>query len=132
MAAETTVPAPIQSDGAGREQTREEQRYVPPPVDIFEDEQGLVMLADLPGVEPGDLEVRLDRDHLTIQARANHLASGQPVYREFALTGFFREFEIMEDIDPDRISAELKNGVMTLRMPRAEHAQPRRIEVRAS
>jgi HSP20 family protein len=130
--AESTVPAPASSDLAGREPTRAEEAYVAPPVDIYEDDQGLVVVADLPGSDPGTLDVRVDRGILTIQARAAHLASGDPVYREFELTGFFRQFQLPEEIDPARIAAELEQGVLTLRLPRVERAQPRRIEVRAS
>ncbi len=130
--AERTVPAPASQTAPPQEPTRSEETYVPPPVDIYEDDQGLVVLADLPGVEPGGLDVRVDRDILTIQGRAAHLASGDPVYREYQLTGFFRQFQLPEEVDVGRISAELTHGVLTLRLPRAERAQPRRIEVRAS
>lgn len=129
---ERTVPAPTGSAAATRELTRAEERYVAPPVDIFEDEQGLVVVADLPGVEPSALDVRVDRGVLTIQGRAAHLAPADPVYREYELSGFFRQFQLPEEVDAARISAELAHGVLTLRLPRAERAQPRRIEVRAS
>lgn len=129
---ETTVPAVTSSDVATREPTRTEEAYVPPPVDIYEDDQGLVVVADLPGIEPDALDVRADRGVLTIQARAAHLATAEPVHREYQLTGFFRQFQLPEEVDLARIAAELKHGVLTLRLPRAERAQPRRIEVRAS
>ena len=131
MAAESTVLAPP-SDAAAREQTRNEETYVPCPVDIYEDDQGLVILADLPGVEPDAVEVRVDKNILTIQGRAKHLAKGEPIYREFELTGFYRQFELPDDFDPNPASAELKNGVLMLRLPRSERAKPRKIEVRAS
>lgn len=130
--AERTVPVPATQTAATREPTRSEEVYVAPPVDIYEDDQGLIVLADLPGVEPAALDVRVDRGVLTIQGRANHLATGDPVYREYQLTGFFRQFQLPEEVDSGRISAELKHGVLTLRLPRSEAARPRRIEVRAS
>jgi HSP20 family protein len=128
--AEKTVPTAASQEAAGREPTRAEESYVRPPVDIYEDEQGLVVVADLPGVEPGALDIRVDRGQLTIQGRATHLASGQPAEREFALTGFFRQFQLPEEIDSGRIAADFKHGVLTLRLPREERTQPRRIEVR--
>ncbi len=128
--AEPTVPTPAPTAAPTREPTRAEETFVPPPVDIYEDDQGLVVLVDLPGVEPSGLDVRVDRGSLTIQGRAGHLASGDPVYREYQLTGFFRQFQLPEEVDTGRIAAELRNGVLTLRLPRAERAQPRRIEVR--
>ena len=130
--AERTVPAPASSNAATREPTRAEERYVAPPVDIYEDDQAAVVVADLPVVEPGTLDGRVDRGLLTLQGRATHLASADPVYREYELTGFFRQFQLPEEVDPARIAAELTHGVLTLRLPRAERAQPRRIEVRAS
>ncbi len=128
--AEPTVPTPAPTAAPTREPTRAEETFVPPPVDIYEDDQGLVVLVDLPGVEPSGLDVRVDRGILTIQGRAGHLASGDPVYREYQLTGFFRQFQLPEEVDTGRIAAELRNGVLTLRLPRAERAQPRRLEVR--
>ncbi len=130
--AERTVPARTSSTTATREPTRAEERYVAPPVDIYEDDQGLVVVVDVPGVEPGGLDVRVDRGVLTIQGRAAHLASADPVYREYELASFFRQFQLPEEVDSTRISAEFAHGVLTLRLPRAERAQPRRIEVRAS
>lgn len=131
MTTETTVPAKTQSQ-TQQEQTRSEDVYVMPPVDIYEDDQGLILLADLPGVDPSALEVKLDNDRLTIQARAMHLASGEPIHREYTLTGFYREFQIMEEIDADNISAVLKNGVLVLKLPRAPRMQPRKVEVRSA
>jgi HSP20 family protein len=130
--AERTVPTPARQTEEQRELTRSEERFVAPPVDIYEDDQGLVVLADLPGADPGALDVRVERGILTIQARAGtaQTTSGEPVYREYDLTGFHRQFQLPEEVDPARIEAELKQGVLTLRLPRAAPAQPRRIQVR--
>lgn len=133
--AETTVPAPTGQTAPpqAREMTRAEEMYIPPPVDIYEDDQGLVVLADMPGVDPDNLDIRVDRGVLTIRGSAHHLVEKhEPVYREFELTGFFRQFQLPNEIDTEKISAELKHGVLTLRLPRSPQAQPRRIEVRAS
>jgi HSP20 family molecular chaperone IbpA len=132
--AESTIPTHT-GDGASapsdeHEATRSEERFVPPPVDICEDEQGLVVVADLPGVEPGAVDVRVERRVLTIQARAQQFASGHPLHREFELAGFYRQFVLPEEVDVPKISAALRDGVLILRLPRAEPAQPRRIEVR--
>jgi HSP20 family protein len=131
MSAEQTVPSARSTEGPSHEQTRSEQDYVSPPVDIYEDEQGLKVIADLPGVHPDDVVVRVDRGVLTIQAHTNHLVSTQPVYREYQLTGFFRQFQLPEEVDATKIAADIKNGVLVLHLPRAERLQPRRIEVRA-
>jgi HSP20 family protein len=130
--AEQTVPTPGSESPAGREQTRSGQNFASPPVDIFEDERGLMVVADLPGVESNGADIRVDNGILTIQARAQHLVRSRAVQREYELTGFFRQFQLPEEIDTARISAELKNGVLTVVLPRMERAQPRRIEVRPS
>ena len=134
MATETTVAPPQRTDESedSREETRAPDIYVIPPVDIFEDEEGLIVLADMPGVEPSALEVRLEKGVLTMQGKARHIAPGTPFHREFELTGFFRQFRLSDDIDENNVDAELRNGVLRIRLRRAPSAQPRRIEVRAS
>jgi HSP20 family protein len=128
--AENTVPSPIGEAAAARELTRSEENFGAPPVDIYEDERGLVVIADLPGVEANALDIGVERRVLTIHARASHLVSGAPLHREYELSGFYRQFQLPEEVDSARIEAELKNGVLFLRLPRTEQAQPRRIEVK--
>jgi HSP20 family molecular chaperone IbpA len=132
MTAETTVPARTDGADSSREMTHAEETYVVPPVDIYETDDELVLLADLPGVETDSLEIRIDRGTLTLQARARHMINDEPIYREYRLTGFYRQFSMPEEFDPDRAEAVMKNGVLTLKLPRAEKARPRRVEVRAS
>jgi HSP20 family molecular chaperone IbpA len=132
--AEKTVSAPSvppQRNGDGaREMTRGEERYMRPPVDIYETSNGLVLMADLPGVSKDNLEVRVDNNLLTIQAKASDMVPGESVYREFDLAGFFRQFEVVDDIDVEKIKADLRNGVLTLNLPLSEKAKPKRIEVK--
>jgi HSP20 family molecular chaperone IbpA len=136
--AERTVPTPssTRQPNEQREATRSDERFVSPPVDIYEDDQGLVVVADVPGADPGALDVRVERGVLTIQARATprdasrQAGSAEPIYREYELTGFFRQFQLPEEVDTTRIEADLKHGVLTLHLPRVAPAQPRRIEVR--
>ncbi len=130
--AEKTVPTMQTNGGAAtrREETRAEERYITPPVDIFETKEGLVVVADLPGVEPSALDVRVADGVLTLQARTRHVAPGTPIQREYELLNFFRQFELPEQVDADRISAELKHGVLALQLPKKEKAKPKQIEVR--
>jgi HSP20 family molecular chaperone IbpA len=131
--AEKTVPQYTrEKDTQVREGTRSQERYVAPPVDIYETSEGLVVLADLPGVAKEALDVRVENSLLTIRAKAAHTARGEPVYREYELANFFRQFELNEKVDQQNISAELKNGVLTLNLPKAEEAKPRRIDVRVA
>jgi HSP20 family protein len=129
--AEKTVPAPSGPQRKGdRELTRARERHAAPPVDIYEMADALVLTADLPGVSKEGLEVRIDDEVLTISGKAAHAAPGDPIYREYDLPNFFRQFELSEEVDRDRVSAELKNGVLTLRLPKAERARPKQIEVK--
>lgn len=133
--AEKTVAAPEREDALTqqtRETTREPERYVAPPVDIFENEDGLTLCADLPGVSRESLEIEVKNDVLTIQGRPARLSSGAPVYREFEVPGYFRQFQLSDAVDSNRIRAELKNGVLTLHLPKAEEAKPRKIEVQVA
>src|SRR6266508_4141295 len=123
--AESTVPSPTGEASPATELTRSEENFGAPPVDIYEDERGLVVIADLPGVEASALEVGVERRVLTIRGRASHLISGSPVHGEYELSGFFRQFQLPGEVDSARIEAELKNGVLFLHLPRTEEAQPR-------
>lgn len=112
-----------------REETRSPERYLRPVVDIVETEEGLTITADLPGVGKDGLDVGIDKGILTIQGKVSSDAHGTDVYREFELMGYYRQFQLPEVIDQDRTSAEYANGVLTLRLLKAEAAKPRRIEV---
>ena len=127
--AEKTVATNVHEGPARREETREQERYITPPVDIYETKDGLTVVADLPGVPQQGLDVRVADGVLTIQARTEHVAPGNPVEREYQLLNFYRQFELPEEIDAERIGAELKHGVLTLKLPKKEKAKPRRIEV---
>jgi HSP20 family molecular chaperone IbpA len=114
------------------EVTRAQEHHVPPPVDIYETREGLILIADLPGVSKENLEVHVDDDTLTIQAKAQHKVPGEPIYREYELSNFFRQFEVGGQIDTEKIKAELKYGVLKLDLPIAQSAKPRQVEVKVS
>jgi HSP20 family molecular chaperone IbpA len=103
-----------------------------PPVDIYETREGLVVLADLPGVAQEALDVRVEQNVLTIRGQARHGAPAEAVYREYDLVNFFRQFALSEKVDQRQITAELKSGVLTLTLPKAEAAKPRQIAVHAA
>lgn len=127
--AEKTIATTEHKDEALQEQTRETERYLTPPVDIYETSDELVLVADVPGVGDDQLTINVDRDILTIQTRSQDIQSGQPVDREFQLMNYFRQFQLSNRIDQDRISAELKHGVLTLHLLKAKEAKPRQIAV---
>jgi HSP20 family molecular chaperone IbpA len=101
-------------------------------VDIFETKEGLAVVADLPGVDRSALDIRVADGILTIEGKSAHAVSGTPVAREYELLNFFRQFELPDEVDADKISADLKHGVLTLRLPKKEAAKPRKIEVRTA
>ena len=117
------------SQPLSQETTREQERFVRPAVDIFETNEGLTVLADLPGVSKDGLEIEVKDSVLTIQGRVRQPHPAAPVYREFELFNYFRQFELSDSVDITKISAELKNGVLTLRLPKAERANPKQIQV---
>lgn len=129
--AEKTVAANGQNQSfPSREGTRSQERYVTPPVDIYETAGGLVVKADLPGVEKENLDLQVENNLLTIRAKPTQTTAGEPIYREYELVNFFRQFELNEKVDQSKISADLRHGVLTLQLPKAEEAKPRKIEVR--
>ena len=129
MAEKTVVTRSQQRTPPSREETRSQEQYVTPPVDIYETGEGLVVKADLPGVAKENLDVRVENNLLTIRAKSAHVAPGEPIYREYELVNFFRQFELNERVDQAKISADLKHGVLTLKLPKAEEAKPRKIDV---
>jgi len=127
---EKTVPATTEAEGqVSKEGTRAQERYVVPPVDIYETADGLVLMADLPGVSKENVEIRVEDNLLTIQGRVRHAVPGSPFHREYELANYFRQFELSEKVDQSGIGANLKHGVLTLNLPKAEKAKPRQIEV---
>jgi len=110
--------------------TRDETRYVAPPVDIFETEDAIVVIADLPGVGKEDVDIRVDDGILTIKGKAKYSPPADLLREEFSLDGYFRQFQLSDEVDQEKISAETKNGVLTLHLPKAEKSKPRQIKVK--
>ena len=103
-----------------------------PPVDIVEDAEGILVKADLPGVATENVSIGVEGDTLTIEATVGlgEPADIQPVYAEVRAAQYKRSFVLSRDLDTEKIDANLRNGVLTLRVPKAERAKPRRIAVR--
>lgn len=102
-----------------------------PPVDIYEDETGLTLFADMPGVAREQLGVRVTGDNLVIEGMASVpvMANMELVYGEVQTPQYRRSFTLGRELDPGKIEARLSNGVLTLRIPKTEEAKPRRIDV---
>ncbi|WP_088279845.1 Hsp20/alpha crystallin family protein [Ideonella sp. A 288] len=120
----------------GRPDARDDARPEPallPPVDVIEDATGITLYADLPGVPRDRLNVRVESDTLLIDADMVLSAPPdmQPSHAEVQRTHYRRAFTLSRELDPDQVRAELAQGVLRVRIPKARHAQPRRIEVQA-
>jgi len=103
--------------------------WLTPAVDIFESEAALTLVADLPGVPKDRLSLGIDKGVLTIEALAPTLAAEGALFREFGTTGYYRRFQLPDTLEFDKVAADLKDGVLTVRMPKAAKARPRKIEV---
>jgi HSP20 family molecular chaperone IbpA len=110
----------------------DERPFVRPPVDIFENQDEFLVIADLPGVAKDDLVVHLDADRLSIEGAIGKEPGTDPLEREFQLLRYRRTFELPNTIDRERVSAELERGVLRLHLPKVEAVKPRRIAIRAS
>ena len=101
-----------------------------PRVDILEKEDELVLFADMPGVKPEDADVRYENGELTLHGRCAPRRFGDgAVAAEYGVGDFYRAFTLSEDVDAQKITAELKNGVLTVHLPKVEAVKPRRIKV---
>jgi len=105
-----------------------------PPVDVIEDATGITLLADLPGVSRDKLHLQIESDTLTIEAETALTTPDdlQSSHTEVGLARFRRVFTLSKELDTDKVSAQLSNGVLNLRIPKAERAQPRRIDVKVA
>lgn len=104
-----------------------------PDVDIFESEDKLTLLADMPGVAPDDIQIDLNENVLTISGGVKPFenAAESDVLIEFEIGRYYRQFTLSEVIDQSRIEAKLEDGVLRLSLPKAEKAKPRQIAVTA-
>ena len=109
------------------------ERAIAPAVDVLEDETGITLLADMPGVPREQLELRVEGDALHIEGRVQpQTPTGlEAIYAELRVPRYRRSFTLSRELDTARIDANLKDGVLTLRIPKQVHAQPRRIAVSA-
>lgn len=108
------------------------ETYFVPATDVYETAEELVLVADLPGIRPDGLEVTVEDNVLVMRGRpqAETKPAGETLLEEFATGEYYRAFQLPADFDTDRIQASLKQGVLTVRLPKSERLKPRRIEVK--
>lgn len=119
------------NESANQAERTREGSFIAPPVDIYENAEGLVVFADMPGVNRENVHIDMEKNQLTITARRTRgERQGQLVAGEFRAFDYYRAFLVPQDIDAEHIGAELKNGVLRVVLPKRTAARPRRIEVR--
>lgn len=99
------------------------------PLDIYESDEGAVILADLPGVSKESIQLKVQDNVLTIEATADYRLTGTPVYQEFSVPDYFRQLPLPDSYDTANIKAEYKHGVLKLHLPKLAKALPKKIEV---
>jgi HSP20 family protein len=116
---------------ATAERTRTGTTYVPR-CDIVELDDELLLYGDLPGVTPENLDVRFENERLIIHGKVEPRHQDREfLYGEYGIGDYYREFQIFENVDAEKISAELSDGVLCVHLPKTEAVKPRRIEVKA-
>lgn len=112
---------------------RVQQRVtITPRVDVYENANELLLLADVPGVNKEGISIQLEKGQLTIEASRAEEKTGSPLVAEYRTIDYARVFAIPQGIDASKIDAQLSGGVLRLRLPKSEALKPRRIEVRAN
>lgn len=108
-------------------------RIFTPRVDIIENETGVLLYADLPGVRPEDVDLRFEQGELTLIGKVQpRTASGRVLFAEYELGDFQRVFQVPDTIDAGKIDAEFKNGVLIVRLPKQEVAKPKQVQIRVN
>lgn len=129
-----TTRTALRGDDGQSERSRYSDASLTPPVDVIEDVNGITLYADLPGVSRENLALQLDADTLVIEGTValdtpEAMESG---HAEISLPRYRRVFTLSRELESEKASAEFRNGVLKLRIPKAAHAQPRKIEISAT
>jgi len=128
--AEQTAALTTEKTGGKFLATRDDAVYIAPPVDIFENEDSLIVVADLPGVQKEGVDIRVEDDILTIRGIAKYTQPATALRQEFSLQNYYRQFQLSDEVDQSKISAESNNGVLTITLPKAEKSKPKQIDVK--
>jgi HSP20 family protein len=123
-----------ESTAAARRTPQDAEPVLRPSVDIFENSDGITLVADMPGVSKEGLQLRVERDSLVIEGAAHlDMPEGmQALHADIRSTRYRRSFALSNELDTERVDANLKDGVLTVRISKRAEAQPRKIEVQTS
>lgn len=125
----TATPA-----GSGSQRAQSAEAPIRPPVDIWEDEDGITLCADMPGVSKEGLNLRIDGNNLIVegQVRLELAQNAEALYADIRSGLYRRSFSLSGELETGKIEASLKDGVLTVRIPKRAELRPRKIEVQAS
>lgn len=131
MATQQEVQVQQKRQVEGSQESTIPARSFVPVADIFETDRALMVILEMPGVSKNSVDVRVENDLLTIEGRVDFSPYDglQPLYTEYNVGNYARSFQLSSKIEQEGIRAELKDGVMTLVLPKAERAKPRKISV---
>jgi len=124
------MKATLQKEASKTVERTQPAEFVTPEVNIFENQEGYVLEAEMPGVNKDGLEITIAGNEITIVGRrASEVGSGEPLFQERTTADFRRVFELDPAIDTGKINAKMNQGVLTLTLPKSEEVKPRRITV---
>lgn len=135
MAQETTTMEPKREGATAQPERVRGGRVYSPNVDIVENENEMLLIADVPGARPDDVDINYEQGLLTLHIRVEPRQQEEQtcfLLREYGVGDYYRSFQIGNGIDTEKIEAELKDGVLTVHLPKPEAARPRKIRVQAS
>lgn len=132
MAGQQELPVQQKREVDKAQESTTPMRAFLPTTDIFETEDTLTVVLEMPGVDRDNIDVNVENGVLTVEGKINFskYEGLQPIYGEYNIGPYRRTFRISSRVDQDKIRAELRDGVITLVLPKAEEAKPRRIEVK--
>lgn len=132
MAAKRELQVQKKREVENKEEATIPARVYLPTADIYETKETLTVILEMPGVEKENMEVKVEDGVLTVQGQLDLSKYGglQPLYTEYNVGHYARSFQLSSKIDENKIAAELKDGVLSLTLPKAEEAKPRTIQVK--
>jgi HSP20 family molecular chaperone IbpA len=133
MAETNTERKDVKQAGSSGVQKREPEVVLRPPVDIYEDAEGITLMADMPGVSRERLTIEVDKDMLVLEgdARIDMSEGMEALYADVRSTRYRRSFTLSGELETAQVDASLRDGVLSVRIPKRAEVRPRRIEVRA-
>jgi HSP20 family protein len=123
--------SPREADTPNKNQSPK-TRAVTPPVDVYENREEFLLVADMPGITRDDVRIHLDKGQLTVEARRSEPNGGKLLAYEVRGNVYRRAFSVPQGIDADKVSAELQQGVLRVHLPKSAAVKPRQIQVQSA